>query len=112
MQNPPGEEELAEVLANMGEYGQPSSTGGVPDDPAEEELPEDMHAEKAGEENLRGYDNEMEDNNQGKSVPRTPEDIPDEEGASLRTKPSAETKEIKKLRKKQQRLLGTIARLR
>jgi len=111
VQDPPGEEELAAVLANMGEYGQPSSTGGVPDGPPEEELPEEMHAEEAEEENLPGYDNEIEDKNQGQSVPKTPEDIPDEEGTSLRAKPSAEAKEIKKLRKKQQRLLGTIAKL-
>ena len=71
-----------------------------------------MHAEEAEEENLPGYDKEIEDNNQGQPVPETPEDIPDEEGTSLRAKPSAEAKEIKKLRKKQQRLLGTIARLR
>ena len=107
-----GEEELAAVLANMGEYGQASSPGGILDGPAEEELPEEGHAEEAGEENLPGYDNEMEDNNPGQSVPRMPEDITDKEEASLRTKPSAETREIAKLRKKQQRLLGTIARLR
>ena len=102
------------VLANMGEYGQPSSTTGIPDEPVEEDIPEKAHAEKEGEENLPVYDDEMEDTNQGQSVPKTPEEILDEEGADLRAshKPSAEAEEIKKLRKKQQRLLGTIARLR
>ena len=113
MQDPVGEEELAAVLANMGGYGQASSTGGVLDGPAEEELPEERHAEEAGEENLPGYGNEAEDINSGKSVPRAAEDVPgEEEEVRLKAKPSAEAREIAKLRKKHQRMLGTIDRLR
>ena len=111
LQDHPGEEELAAVLANMGEYGQASSPGGIPDGPAEEELPEEGHAEEAGEGNLPG--NEAEDINSGQSVPRAPEDVPgEEEGVKLKAKPSAEAREIAKLKKKHQRMLGTIARLR
>ena len=111
LQDHPGEEELAAVLANMGEYGQASSPGGIPDGPAEEELPEEGHAEEAGEENLPGK--EAEDINSGQSVPRAPEDVPgEEEEVKLKAKPSAEAREIEKLKKKHQRMLGMITRLR
>ena len=113
LQDHPGEEELAVVLANMGEYGQASSPGGILDGPAEEELPKERHVEEAGEENLPGYGNEAEDINSGQSVPRAPEDVPgEEEEVRLKAKPSAEAREIAKLKKKHQRMLGTIARLR
>ena len=47
-------------------------------------------------------------------VPRMPEETLDERGAKLRAAhaPTAEAREIKKLRKKQQRLLNIIAQLR
>lgn len=109
-----GADELATVLANMGEYGQPSSPAGLCDEPPEEDTLEKSNAEKAGEENLPIHDEKIGETNREQSVPKTPEEIPDEEGADLRAshEPSVEVIEIKKLRKKKQGLLNTIAQLR
>ena len=46
-QDPVGEDELATVLANMGEYGQPSSPPDLPDEPPEENISEKSHAVEA-----------------------------------------------------------------
>jgi len=56
----------------------------------------------------------MGETDRGQSIPKTPEEIPDEVGADLRAshEPSTEAMEIKKLRRKQQRLLNTVAPLR
>lgn len=111
--DPVGEDELAAILANMGEYGPPSSPVGLPEGPPEEEAPGEVHAEKAGEESLHVYDEENVDTNREQSVPKTPEETLDGVGAELRAshEPSAEAREIKKLRRKQQKLLSTIAQL-
>jgi len=73
-----------------------------------------LHAEKVGEESLPVHDEEIGDTNQEKSVPKMPEETLDGVGAELRAshEPSAEAREIKKLRRKQQKLLSTIAQLR
>ena len=113
-QDPVGEDELAAILANMGEYGQPSSPAGLADGPPEEDTPEKLHAEKVGEESLPVHDEEIGDTNREQSVPKTPEETLDGVGAELRAshEPSAEAREIKKLRRKQQKLMSTIAQLR
>ena len=81
-----GEDELAEVLANMGENGQPSSPSDFHDEkkPQEENAPEEPHAKEAEEENLPVHDKEtIRDIEQEQSVPnqKTPEEIPEEAGA-------------------------------
>ena len=84
MQDPVGEDELAEVLANMGEYGQPSSPSDLQDKPQEENAPEKPHAKEAEEENLPIHDKEtIGDTEQEQSIPnqKTPEEIPEETGA-------------------------------
>jgi len=112
--DPMGEDKLAAILANMGDYGPPSSLAGPPKGPSEEETHEELHEEMAGEENLPAFDEENVDTNREHSVPKMPEETLDEGGAELRAthEPTAEAKEIKKLKKKQQRLLNTIAQLR
>ena len=114
LRDPMGEEELAAILTSMGEYGQPSSPAGPPDEPPEEDIPENSHAENQGEENPPVHEEEIRDTNGEQSVPEALEETLDRVGADLRAsrKPSAEAREIKKLRTKQQRLLNTIAWLR
>lgn len=106
--DPLAEDELAAVLANMETYYQPSSPPDLPNEPPEENAPEKSHAE---EENLPVHDDEIRETNREQSVPMTPEEIPIEVGADLRAshESSAETLEIKKLRRKQQKLLNIIA---
>lgn len=53
-----GEGELAEALANMGEYGQPSSPTDLHDKPQEENASKKPHAEEAEEGNLPVHDEE------------------------------------------------------
>jgi len=61
LQDPLGEDELAKVLANMGEYGQPSSPLDLhaEEKPQEENAPEESHAKEAEEENLLVHDEKM-----------------------------------------------------
>lgn len=99
---------------------------------------EELHEEIVGGENPPVVDKENVNTNREQSVPKTPEENPpvvdvenenasreqfvprmpketlDERGAELRAThpPTAEAREIKKLRKKQQRLLNIIAQLR
>ncbi|MDP0699485.1 hypothetical protein, partial [Klebsiella pneumoniae] len=65
---------------------------------------------KTPEENPPAVDVENENVNQEQFVPRMPEETLDERGPELRAThaPTAEAREIKKLRKKQQRLLNII----
>lgn len=113
-QDPVGEDELAAVLANMGEYGQPSSPADLPDEPPEKNTSKKSHAVEAGEEKLPVHDEEIGETDREQFVPKAPEEIPDGVGADLRAsrEPSTEAMEIKKLRRKQQRLLNTISQLR
>ena len=72
MQDPLGENELAKVLANMGEYGQPSSPSNLhaEEKPQEENAPEESHAKEAEEENLLVHDENMiEDAKQEQYIP-------------------------------------------
>ena len=136
--DPVEEEELATILASLGEYASPSSPPDPPEGPSGEETHEELHEEMAGEENPPVVDKENVSNNREQSVPKTPEENPpavdvenenvnreqfvprmpeetlDERGPELRAThaPTAEAREIKKLRKKQQRLLNIIAQLR
>ena len=61
LQNPLREDELAKMLANMGEYGQPSSPSDLhaKKKPQEENAPEESHAKEAEEENLPIHDEKM-----------------------------------------------------
>ena len=82
-QDPVGEDELAEVLANMGEYGQPSNPLDLHDKPQEENAPEKPHAKEAEEENMPIHDKEtIRDTEQEQSVPnqKTPEEFLEEAG--------------------------------
>lgn len=132
------EEELATILASLGDYTSPPSLASPPEGPSEEEAHEELHEEIAGGENLPVVDGENVNTNreqfvpkapeenppaddvgnenayQEQSVPRIPEETLDERGTELRAThtPTAEAREIKKLRKKQQRLLNIIAQLR
>ena len=84
LQDPVGEDELAEILANMGEYGQPSSPSDLHDKPQEENAPEKPHAKEVEEENLPVHDKEtIGDTEQEQSIPnqKTPEEILEEAGA-------------------------------
>ena len=80
-QDPVGEEELAAILANMGEYGQPSTPSYLHDKPQEEDTSEKPHAEEAEEGNLPVHDEkETGDTEREQSVPKAPEEIPEEVG--------------------------------
>lgn len=71
-----GEDELAAVLANMGEYGQPSSPADLYDKPQEENTFEKSHVVQVEEENLLVHDEEeIGDTDREQSVPKTPEEI-------------------------------------
>lgn len=137
-QNPVEEEELATILASLRGYPSPSSPAEPPEGPSEEGTREKLHDGMAGEENPPVIDKENLDTSQEQAVPKTPEgnppadgvengnvcweqDVPrmieetlDERGAEMRAThvPTAEAKEIKKLRRKQQKLLNIIAQLR
>jgi len=112
--DPVEEEELATILASLGDYASPSSPPDPPEGPSGEETHEELHEKMAGGENPPVVDKENVSNNQEQSIPKTPEETLDERGAELRAThaPTAEAREIKKLRKKQQRLLNIIAELR
>lgn len=78
-----GKDELAKVLANMGEYGQPSSLSNLhaEEKPQEKNAPEESHAKEVEEENLPVHDEKItRDAEQEQSVTnqRTPEEIPEE----------------------------------
>jgi len=63
----------------MGEYGQPSSPIDLHDKPQEENAPKKPHAEEAEEGNLPVHDEEeIRDTEQEQSVPKAPEEIPEE----------------------------------
>ena len=86
MQDLLGEDELAKVLANMGEYGQSSSPSDLhaEEEPQVENAPEESHAKEAEEENLPVHDENMiGDAEQEQSIPsqQTPEEISEETGA-------------------------------
>ena len=55
------EDELAQVLANMGEYGQSSSPSDLhaKEEPQDENAPEESHAKEEEEENLPVHDENM-----------------------------------------------------
>jgi len=46
LKDPVAEDELAEVLANIGEYDQPSSPSDLHDKPQEENAPEEPYAKE------------------------------------------------------------------
>ena len=64
LQDPLGEDELAKVLANMGEYGQPLSPSDLHagEKPQEKDAPEESHAKEAEVENLSIHDEKMSEN--------------------------------------------------
>ena len=70
------EEELATILASLGDYTSPSSPASPPEGPSEEEAHEELHEEIAGGENLPVVDKENVNTNQEQSVPKTPEENP------------------------------------
>ena len=77
-----GEDELAAVLATMGEYGQPSSPEDLHDKPQEENTSEKPHAVEAEEGNLPIHDEEeIRDTEWEQSIPKAPEEIPEGVGA-------------------------------
>ena len=66
LQDPLGEDELAKVLANMGEYGQSSSPSDLHDEEEPKEhfaqegnAPEESHAEEVEEESQHVHDENM-----------------------------------------------------
>ena len=72
---------MAAFLANMGEYGQPSTPSDLHVKPQEENASEKPHAEEAEEGNLPIHDEEeIRDTGREQSVPKAPEEIPDEVG--------------------------------
>ena len=136
--DPIGEDELAAILANLGDYGLPSSPIAPPEKPSEEETNNELHEEIVGEDNPPAFEEDSVNTNREQSVPMIPEENPpvvdkenidasqerpvpeiteetfDGQGTELKAtqKPPAEAKEIKKLKKKQRKLLSTIAQLR
>lgn len=84
LKDPVAEDELAEVLANMGEYGQLSSPSDLRDKLQEENAPEEPHEKETEEENLPVHDKEMiGDTEQEQSIPnqKTSNEILEEAGA-------------------------------
>lgn len=86
LQDPLGEDELAKVFSNMGEYGQSSSPSDLhaKEKPQEENAPEKSNAKEAEEENLPVHDENMiGDAKEEQSIPsqKTQEKIPEEMGA-------------------------------
>ena len=61
LQDPLGEDELAKVLVNMGEYGQPSSPSDLhaEEKTQEENAPKESHAKEAEEGNFPAHDKNM-----------------------------------------------------
>lgn len=136
--DPVGEDELAAILASLRDYGPPSSLADPPERPSEEEMHNELHEETAGGDNPPAFEEDSVNTNQEQFVPMIPEEHPpagakenvdasqeqsvpemteetlDGQEAELRAtqEPTAEAKEIKKLKKKQRRLLSTIAQLR
>ena len=78
-QDPVGEDELAAILENMGEYGQTSTPSYLHDKPQEEDAPETPHAEEAEEGNMPVHDEkEIGDTKREQYVPTAQEEIPEE----------------------------------